>query len=294
MSKSNNRLFLPISIAIMLIIPMPLLYYHGRVANRHSQMAMKLVALSAPGQTIVSDVIGTAASLWNSYVYLVETEKQNQQMRNERKELLNIVRTNSQALQDNARLQRLLEFKEGQADISTISARIISRDTSPFFRVLRLVLDVGEKDSVKKGMPVLTHQGLVGKVQRVSDQFCDVMLITDSRSSLGAMVAGKSISGTLNGNGDDVSYLATFQYPFQKADIETDDLLITTGHEQIFPKGIVLGRIASAKPRISQKQQELLVVPAVDLSNLEEVLIVTNYRRQVVDPWQEADDTKNH
>jgi len=285
MVASKHRLFLPILFAVLFIIPMASLYFHGREVHRASMFAQGLTDLAGPGQRVVSGAIDVVTSAWRGYVYLVEVEGQNEVLREERKRLLEMVGRCQEALGENARLQRLLDFREGQEDLRFLSAQVVARDTSPYFRVLRVVLDRGASEGVRPGMPVVTHRGVVGKVERVSGRYCDVMLLTDSRSRLSAVVAGKGVTGTVVGHGDGLSYAVSFHFPFQQVDLSADDLLVTTGHEQVFPKGLDLGRLVSGTVQPTGKHQEVSIVPAADLGHLEEVLIITNYQQRVVDPW---------
>ncbi len=285
MAASKHRLFLPILFAILFVIPLASLYFHGKEIHRGSMFAQGLTLLAAPGQQIVAGTIDGVTSVWRGYVYLVEVEGQNGELREERKRLLEMVGRCQDSLEENARLQRLLDFREGHEAFSFLSARVVARDTSPYFRVLRVVLDSGTEEGVRPGMPVVTHQGVVGKVERVSDRYCDVMLLTDSRSRLSALIAGKGITGTVVGQGDGLSYAVSFHFPFQQVDLSANDLLVTTGHEQVFPKGLDVGRLVSGTVQPTGKHQEVSIVPAVDLGHLDEVLIITNYQQRVVDPW---------
>jgi rod shape-determining protein MreC len=287
MASPKHRLFLPILFAVLFILPLASLYFHGKEIHRGSMFAQGLTAIAAPGQRAVAAVIDGVTSVWRGYVYLVEVEGQNEDLREERKRLLEMVGRCQESLEENARLQRLLDFREGHEELEFVSAHVVARDTSPYFRVLRVVLDRGAEEGIRHGMPVVTHRGVVGKVERVSGRYCDVMLLTDSRSRLSALIAGKGVTGTVVGQGDGLSYAVSFHFPFQQVDLSADDLLITTGHEQIFPKGLDVGRLVSGTVQPTGKHQEVSIVPAVDLGHLEEVLIITNYQQRVVDPWAE-------
>ena len=285
MAASKHRLFLPVLFAVLFVIPLASLYFHGKEIHRGSMFAQGLTDLAVPGQGVVAAVIDGVTSTWYGYVYLVGVEGQNQDLREERKRLIEMVQRCQDAQEENARFQRLIDFREGHEELPFLAARVVARDTSPYFRVLRVVLDRGTEEGVRPGMPVVTHQGVVGKVERVSGVYCDVMLLTDSRSRLSAVVAGKGITGTIVGQGDGLSYAVSFHFPFQQVDLASNDLLITTGHEQVFPKGLDVGRLVTGAVQPTGKHQEVTVVPAVDLGHLEEVLIITNYQQRIVDPW---------
>ena len=294
MARQKNRLLLPILFAALLILPLALMYLHGRTGGRDTILSEAMTKLALPGQTTVATTLDEVTSIWRAYIYLVKVEEQNEELRVERRELLDQVGRCQESVDENLRLQRLLDFKKSRDEMQTITARVIARDTSPWYRVLRVVLDRGVEDRVRSGMPVVTHQGIVGKVERVTGSYCDVMLITDSRSRLSATVAGKEVTGTLVGNGDGMSYSATFQFPFQRVELQADDLLVTTGHEQIYPKGLNVGRLVSGTVNPTGKQLEIQVNPAADLGHLDEVLIITSYYNSAVDPWKEEASGQQH
>jgi rod shape-determining protein MreC len=293
MAATRKRLHLPILFAVLFVLPLASLFFHGRDASRRTLGANLLSGFAAPGQYVVAAVIDGVASTWYSYVYLVDVETQNKDLREERKKLIAMVHRCQESREENARLQRLLNFREGHEEHRTVTARVLARDTSPYFRVLRVVLDRGTEDGVRPGMPVVTHQGVVGKVERVTGRYCDVMLLTDSRSRLSATVAGKGVTGMVAGSGDGISYTVTFHFPFQKTELDADDLLVTTGHEQIFPKGLEIGRLLTGAANPSGKHQEVQVVTSVDFNHMQEVLIITNYQHETTDPWKEEDENGN-
>jgi len=184
-------------------------------------------------------------------------------------------------------VKKIMRFKNSRDDLSFVSARVVARDTSPYFRVIRVVLDRGLEDGIKAGMPVVTNRGVVGRVEKVVGRYCDVMLLTDSRSRFSAAVRGKEVSGSVVGSGDGVSYAVSFQFPFQQAELNSGDVLVTTGHDQVFPRGVPVGKLVSGKIAPSGRHQEAAVAPSADISHLGEVLIIVNYQKQMVDPWSE-------
>lgn len=288
MAKKKNRLAVPLLFAFLLMAPLAVMYVHGLPGGRQGLISDWMASVAAPGQRTVATAIDAVAGVWKSYVFLVNVEQQNQELRQSRKELLDMMSRCGEAIQENTRLQRLLDFRKSRSDFVTVTARVVARDSSPWYRVIRVVLDRGTEDGVRSGMPVITHQGVIGKVERVASGFCDVVLITDVRSKLSAMIQGKEVSGMVIGNGDGMSYSATFQFPFQRVELDPDDLLVTTGHEQIYPKGLAVGRIVTGTVNPSGKQLEVKIVPAADLAHLDEVLIITNYYSVTADPWKEA------
>ena len=100
------------------------------------------------------------------------------------------------------------------------------------------------------------------------------MLAVDARSSVNVQVAGKGVTGNLQGTGDEEAYSAQLTYLHKAEALEEGDTIITSGHDRVFPPGIEVGYIRSLEERQNGLYYELQVVPAVNFSNLEEVLVV--------------------
>ena len=187
---------------------------------------------------------------------------------------------------ENARLRALLDFKKARRDLRTVAAHVLAEDVSPFARVLRIHLDAGAEDGLREGMPVVAAEGLVGRVRQVSDGVGQVMLTVDARSSVNVKVAGKGVTGNLQGTGDEESYTARLTFLHKVDKLEVGDAVVTSGHDRVFPPGIEVGYIRSLEERQRGLYYELQVAPAVNFSTLDEVLIVVGVigEDRVADP----------
>ena len=137
-------------------------------------------------------------------------------------------------------------------------------------------LNVGADQAIEMGMPVVSHEGLVGRVVRVMDAACEVMLIVDARSHVNVMVPGKGVTGVLSGVGDRNAYSARFRFLYKSEPIEPSDIVVTSGHDRVFPPGLEVGSITSTRASQEEHYYVYEVAPRVNFSMLEEVFVVTN------------------
>jgi rod shape-determining protein MreC len=213
---------------------------------------------------------------------LTETEARNQQLVKENQILLGeALRARSQA-EELQRVKSLCGFREQNEALQTVPARVVGRDVSQFFQVVRLRLDVAGGTGLQEGQAVITHDGVVGRIDKLSTDYADVMLVTDARSEVHANVPGKGVVGSVKGQGKRNAFTAQFSY-LDSVDrtlpLASGDAVLTTGHDRIFPPGLEIGHIAEGSATRSGQYHEFVLAPAVSYATLEEVLIVTSWRR---------------
>ena len=216
------------------------------------------------------------SGVWSSYVALVDLKEDNRELKGENRLLTGEALRAKELGLENQRLRKLLEFKRERKDLKTVAAHVIGKDVSPYARVVRVAVDVGDADGIAEGMPVVANEGLVGRVGQVSGQYAEVMLTVDPRSSVNVKVAGKGVTGTLQGSQASSLYSARLLYLHKAEAVAIQDTLVTSGHDRIFPPGIEVGYIRSVEERQRGVYYEMQVTPAVNFSILEEVLIVVS------------------
>jgi len=287
MKQKPERLKTALLCLFLLVAPLFSMYFHGRQQRSQTLLETALVHMTAPGQNTMHTIFSTVVGAWKRYVYLVDVEGQNVMLR-QRLEELKLEASRTRGLEEEAkRLKELLGFEQVHAELELLAAKIIARETSPFFSVSRVRLDRGSEDRVRPNMPVVTASGVIGRIEKVAGNYCDIMLLTDSRSRIDVQVPGKGVSGMLVGTGDGLPVL---RYPFQKTRLAKGDPLITTGHDRLYPRGLVDGYVASDRAKQVGTQIETQVELALRLSALQEVFVVTNYD-QAISPatsWEEG------
>lgn len=174
---------------------------------------------------------------------------------------------------DYDRLAALVNYTtQTRDDFRYVTADVIGRDTSPTVRVIHL--NRGTRDGVSVDDPVVTEQGLVGRVIQVSATGCEVLLITDQSSAVNIRLQTSRDTGLVQGT---LSGDLALSFVDTEGEIVPGDLVLTSGETQVFPSDIVVGQVSN--PRLSDDELflESSVTSFVDFSRLEMVLIITNW-----------------
>ena len=265
------------TVAVMVAVvalPLVLFVLSGSRRSAPSIVSRPVYAAIGHAQSYNDFVVGNGAGFWDKYINLVHTERDNASLRKENARLREENIGLQGILQQNARLTKLVGFKQQRPIYQLEPARVIAADMSPFFRVLRLRIE-SESESIEPEMPVVSAEGIVGRIERVDGKFCDVMLSVDPRSHIDVMTQINRSRGILTGTGDDRSYAATISYLLRRDAVELDELVVTSGRAGTFPKELPVGRIVSIDTQSFGLYQKVTVEPIVDFSRLEEVYIIT-------------------
>ena len=182
-----------------------------------------------------------------------------------------IIRLNQQ-LSVTRMLSALLDFARAQPENRYLAAAVIGRDPSPFLQYV--IINRGSDDGLRRGMPVVTDRGLVGRISRVTASAASIQLITDPATSINVRLepsrAQAVLQGTLTGE------VSLEQIP-QSATVQPGDLLITSGLGGNYPSNIVIGQVTGVRSRDIDLFQSASVQPTVDFDQLEIVLVITNF-----------------
>ena len=207
---------------------------------------------------------------WHNYADLRGVRKQNRELQDEVSRLqMQQVRLKQDADQAR-RLQTLLDFKERFIS-RTVAAQVIGTSGTEQSRVI--IIDKGSHDGIKPDMAVITPDGIVGKAKDVFPLSSQVLLITDHDSGAGVILEHSRLQGIVKGTS-----LGELQINDIMSDekVEAGELLITSGGDRIYPKGLSVGTVISASPdRDNDPFLVIKIKPAADLRRLEEVLVVT-------------------
>lgn len=219
-------------------------------------------------------------NIWHNYVYLRGVRQENRDLKAEIERL----RIEQVRLQEDAeqarRLQALLAFKEEHVS-QTLPAQVIGSTGSESSRAV--YIDKGSRDGLEHDMAVITADGVVGKVLQVFKSTSLVLLLSDQTSGVGAILEKSRVQGVAKGTATGEIVLDRVM---NDEKVQPGEKVLTSGGDRIFPKGLPLGTVT----KVLSGQEVFLnirVKPAVNLSRLEEVLIITKKEeRQAV-----AEDT---
>jgi rod shape-determining protein MreC len=212
-------------------------------------------------------------NLWHNYFYLRGVRAENRDLKAQIEKMrLDQVRLSEDAEQAH-RLQQLLGFRE-TVIASTVAAQVIGSSASDLSR--SIYIDKGSNDKIAPDMAVITSGGIVGKVLRVYPSTSLVLLINDQSSGVGAMLEKSRLQGVLRGTADGE---VTLERVMSDEQVSPGEPVVSSGGDQIFPKGLPIGTVTSVKPG-REMFLSIHVKPAADLNRLEEVLVVTEKQEQ--------------
>jgi rod shape-determining protein MreC len=231
-----------------------------------------LYTVMRPFQEAAAGVHSKVANLWNSYADLVGVRQENVRLKKELGRLLAERTVLMNTERENQRLKKLLGLRAA-SEFPTLVAQVIGEDASGWYRTV--FLNRGSDDGVKTNMAVSVTQGLVGRVARTSPHMAQVILITDPELSVDCRVARTRDRGVLSGSLDRGAIL---RYINMKSAIRPGDQVVTSGLDGVFPRGLVIGIVDSVSKGTHGLFLEARVVPAVDFSEIEEVIIILGLR----------------
>ena len=210
----------------------------------------------------------SGTDIGNHYIYLVNVA-------GERSELASRIKAleaqNSRLIEfesENGRLRTLLNFQE-ETGLSGVAATVIGRDPSNWIRTI--TIDRGELDGVRPGLPVVDGHAIVGQTTVVSERSAKVLLLTDSRSAIDAIVQSSRSPGIIEGTSFD---LLRLRYVLREHEVKVGDRVVASGLDGVYPKGALIGVVTAVSSKPDNIFHAVDVQPSVDVSRMENLLVV--------------------
>lgn len=259
-----------LSSGLFLIFSLTLVTLNRGGFRRVDPLGVIFLEILSPLQRVTTFGVEGISGLWEQYANLIGVEDENRQLRERLRQLEAERHRTAEIELQNQRFQDLLKFRS-EVPGEIVTARVTGQDASGWFQTF--TLDRGERDRVKPGMPVVCADGVVGRIAQSSPHASRVLLISDHNSGVDALVqrtrARGIVEGALNG-------VCSMKYIKRADDIDVGDVIVTSGLDGIFPKGILIGRAIAVARRDYGLFQVADVVPAVDFQRLEEVMVLTS------------------
>lgn len=213
-----------------------------------------------------SSVIGGVRAWWSDYLALRSVHDDNERLREEVAQLQVALQQQRALAQQSLILGDLLKLRQ-QVRLETVAAGVIAGSASPDFRTA--TIDKGADDGLRPDMAVIAPAGVVGRIITPSARAAKVQLLIDRNAAAGALVERSRAQGVVEGTGDGLR----LNYVSGSADIQSGDVVVSSGIDGIYPKGFVIGQIESVERSIGGFGA-IVVRPAVDFSAIEAVLVV--------------------
>ena len=233
-----------------------------------------------PIEKLVDVSIHGVSSIWNNYFSLLNTRQENQSLQREIDELQMEIDRNRVDVNEAERLRELFDL-DPQITGERVAARVIARDGTVSRHAV--TIDKGTAHGVHVDSAVITPGGgVVGRVIHAAHLSSTVQLVSDPDSAVGVIVESSRVQGIVRGWDNGTLRL---EHVDDSLELEPGDRLITSGTDQIYPKGLRFGEVTQLG-QIEDLMKTANVRPFADLGRLEEVLCFINATgaTQLIDP----------
>ena len=182
------------------------------------------------------------------------------------------INLNHELEEENKELKDLLKLKSSLSEFDSINAVVIERNTSYWFNTL--TINKGSKDSIKKGMAVVTNEGIIGKVESTTNLTATIKLITsnDKNNKISVRINSKQDYNTVlttNSNGEMI-----IEGIPNDNNIKVGDSVVTSGLSDIFPSGIAIGKVKKIELDNYGSSKKLLVESTSNINNIRFVSVL--------------------
>jgi len=238
-----------------------------------------LLTLLSPLQRGVGAIVSGTGEAWKGWAFHRETYVENRRLEERVRQLEAELQARAPGVQEAARLRELLELRRA-VPMATVAAEVVSRDGVPWFR--SLTIDKGEADGVALDAAVLSSTGVVGRVFAVGPHAARVQVLLDRDGGAGILVERSRVPGVVSGqvagqvSGSEDLVL---KYVPERADVVVGDVIVTSGLDRLYPKGLLVGRVRYVG-KGSGLFRDIRVEPSAHFDRLEEVMVV----RQAQEP----------
>lgn len=230
----------------------------------------------APIESLLKHIGGGVRGVWHSYIDLRHVRQHDKDLQYQIDQLRLREASLAEDARQGQRLQQLLAFKQKYVG-KTVAAQVIGTGGGDQARVV--TIDKGSNDGLRPDMAVITPDGAVGKIRDVFAMSSQVLLLSDPSSGAGVILLNTRSRGILRG-GPGGTLLISNLLPDER--IKAGEPLITSGGDQVYPRGIPIGNVISMKADPDHQPYALITIkPAANLDRLEEVLVVTEVTQQL-------------
>lgn len=250
------------------------------VPDGHNVMLLRYWAEStvAPFEKFFHGIGYNVRHGWSNYVDLRHTHQQNLDLQQEVARLRLEQSEFAEDAMQGRRLKTMLDFQQHYVT-KTVAAQVIGTSGSDLARVV--YIDKGAKDGLKTDQAVITPDGIVGKLRDVFPHTAQVLLISDQTSGAGVLLATTRIRAILRGT---TTGRVVINNLTQDQRIKSGEQVLTSGGDQVYPRGLPVGTIESITPDAEHQPYTLIELkPAANLNQLEEVLVITGTESDLTD-----------
>ena len=257
-------IFIVILLAAILIV----LSYNLKQKSPAWLIKKVVLEVAAPVQNILNVSVKSISDAWSRYLFLVGIEEENKNLKKKIDDLKAQLILYQEGYLEAERLRNLLALKDDY-NFKFVTACVIGREQVALSKTV--VINKGTAHGLNAGMPVLAGSGLVGRVIDVSWHAAKILLLIDESSNIDAIVQRNRTQGIIRGAGSQGYVL---KYISKTQDVEEGDVIISSGIGGVFPKGMMIGQVSRIDKQEAGLFLKINVVPSIDFSKLEEVLVL--------------------
>lgn len=260
-----------ITAAVLLVFTLAVLSYSAARLSETGFLRKMVLEAAAPVEDILNISLKGLHNAWKRYLFLVGLEDENRRLRSQNAALnaqLNLYREGYLEAGRLRKLQNLAADLPGRA----VVARVVDRSRTSLFKTI--LINKGTADGLKVGLPVLSEEGVVGRIIETAWHASQVLLLIDENSNIDAVIQRSRAQGILQGAG---SAGCNLKYVSRVEEVVPGDVVLTSGLAGVFPKGLLIGVVSDASRKGEGLFQKIDVQPVVDFGKIEEVMaLITN------------------
>jgi rod shape-determining protein MreC len=227
-----------------------------------------VITVISPFQVALNTVVGGINGFWNDYLFLVDTNSENELLRQEVNRLRSEIQEVREELYRAGRLEDFAAYRR-ETGLMGMAARVIGESPDPWVKTI--VVNRGIEEGVQRGMPVVVPDGLVGRVMAVAPHSSIVRLVIDRSSRVPVFVRRSRARAVLEGENSGTCQL---KYLDRTEDVLEGDIVITSGLAGVYPRGIEIGTITQVLKKNYGLYQYSKMLPKAAFTRLEDVLII--------------------
>lgn len=242
-----------------------------------SLLQRAVFTLLSPLQNGVSAVVRGVVGAWTGYLDLRGTRGENQRLVERVRNLETLLQERGHLAREAERFRELLGLRE-ILPMTTIVAEVVARDGLPWYRTI--LINKGSEDGLALEDPVISPTGVVGRIIAIGPHAAKVQLLQDRDSGAGVLIERSRVTGVVSGQvgfSDTGSSDLVMKYVPELADVTVGDVVVTSGQDRVYPKGLVVGRVRVVG-KGSGLSKDILVEPSARFAQVEEVLVVHQER----------------
>ncbi|MGA8075273.1 MAG: rod shape-determining protein MreC [Candidatus Acidiferrales bacterium] len=278
---SRQRPF-PLLVTVVLVQVL-LLAFQIKRDNDVRLVRVWAVEILTPLQRAATWSISSVRGGWRNYIDLRRTHAENEFLKAQVDKLQLQNRQLESRAAEADRLAALLNFKQSHTEVPMLVAQVIGASADLASRTI--FINRGEHDHLRRNLPVITPDGVVGKIVEVLPGSSQVLLISDQNSGVGALFAETRTHGVVKGTSDP---LLRLEYIANEEKVHVGELVVTSGEDKIYPKDLPVGTVTTVKQ--GNPFQVITVEAAARLDRLEDVIVLmTQQEVSMKKPAEEAE-----